>query len=338
MKYIVIGDLHLGVKNSSKVYHNVAKKLCERVIEYSKTHEISMLIQVGDFFDNRKALTHDTIECGLWMADQINDCFDKSFFIIGNHDTAYKETMYPHSLMIFDEYQKIEIVDKPVKFNNILMLPWLFDPDKDMVDSDICIGHFDINGAEMNSSGTLSRNHRLNFSDFSKYQLTLSGHYHTPKTYQHNVHYIGTPYQLTFNDMGSTRGFWILDDSDFSMEFVKFDEYPHHYSYTDKSTNISDVEGHIVRLTFTQDYGIDGNKEIIERFRKMNPQSLRIKYAKVDDGMTEEDISEETMKMSKLDILNKFYDMSDIPENIQIPMLKKLTAGIYKILKEGKNV
>lgn len=334
MKYIILGDLHIGVKNSSKVYHSVAKDLCENIIEYAEAEEIKGLIQVGDFFDNRKALTHDSIECGLWIADMFNKSFNRSYFIIGNHDTANKDTMYPHSLMIFDEFDNIDIIDEPIRQGNILMLPWLFDPDKDMTDADICIGHFDINGAEMNSAGTLSRNHRLNFSNFSRYQMTISGHYHTPKTYQHGVHYIGTPYQLTFNDMGSPRGFWVLDTNDKTMYFIKFDKYPHHYSYTDKSTDIADIRGHIVRLLFTEDHGIDGNKEIINKFRAMEPLSLRTKFAKLDDDMTEETISEETLNMDRVGIIHNFFDKSDIPENINIDLLKKMTEKIYKEIKD----
>jgi len=333
MSYILVGDTHIGTKKSSKRYHSIAITMFQEVCDYAKEHDIKYLIQVGDFFDNRKALTHSSIECAITIADMLEQTFDSSYFIVGNHDTSSKDTMFPHSLMIFNEHKKIHVVDKPQLYDNILMLPWMFNIKNDMVDADICIGNFDINGADMNSSGTVSRNHFLNFSDFSKYRLTLSGHYHTPKLYAHNVKYIGSPYQLTFNDINSTRGFWVMDTRDCNVNFIPFHDYPHHLAYNDKSEDIGDIEDNIVRLTFYNDYGIDGNKAIIDRFRELNPYSLRIKYARLDDGMTEETINEDIMVKTKLDILQEFHEKSELSEGVDLALLQKVSESIYKEMK-----
>ena len=238
---------------------------------------------------------------------------------------------------MFKEYNNVVVVDTPTYEEDILMLPWLFNPN-DMGKAKICIGHFDINGALMNSSGTVSKNHNLNFSDFAKYKMTISGHYHTPKTYMHNVWFVGSPYQLTHNDAGSKRGFWVLDTDfeDDSLAFVEFTKYPHHFSFTDKTINIGDIEGHIVRLAFTESHGIDGDKAIIEKFRTLNPYSLSINYANISDSMTEETISEVVMMKEKIDILFDFYDKSELPESIDLTILKKITKSIYKEIKDGK--
>jgi len=329
MKSIILGDLHLGVKNSSTTYHNVAVQLSNQIVKYATDHSIGTLIQTGDLFDNRKAISHDTIDISHDIITRFNDFFDMTYLIVGNHDTAKKDTMFPHSLVMFKEYDKVCIVDKPTKEGNILMLPWIFDM-TDMKDADICIGHFDINGATMNSAGTVSKNHNLNFSDFSKFKMTISGHYHTPKVYTHNVRYIGSPYQITHNDAGSVRGFWVLDtdfDSE-ALEFVEFKDYPHHFSFTDKSISNIDIDGHIVRLLFTESHGIDGDKAIIDGLRLRNPYSLTVKYANVSDGMTDEVISESVMVKDKLDILFDFYDKSDLPEGIDLVTLKKVTKLI----------
>jgi DNA repair exonuclease SbcCD nuclease subunit len=334
MKHILIGDLHLGIKGGSRRYLEIAEDLINFVISYAKEHDINHLIQVGDTFDNRRALTHDTIDTALEIARRVNEFFSESYFIVGNHDTANKDSMFPHALQIFEEFENIKVVDEPLKVNNILMLPWIFYPETDMIDADICIGHFDINGVMMNSAGTLSRNHRLNLSDFSKYKLTISGHYHTPNVYNHNVHYIGTPYQLNFNDIGSDRGFWVVDDKTFDMTLVRFDNYPHHFSYTDKSNDIDNIEGHIVRLVFTEDHGIEGNKDIIEKFRSMNPYSLRVKYARVDEGMTNDSITEEISVKNKENILLDFYNKSTLPDGINMVLLNKITKSLYKELRD----
>lgn len=332
MNAMVVGDLHLGVKNGSKLYLDTAKTLIDRVCDYATHRDIKTFIQVGDLFDNRKALTHNTIEAALDIAEQVSMTFDYAYFIVGNHDTANKDTMFPHALMIYENIPNIIVVDKPMKVGNILMLPWMFDME-DMDDAHICIGHFDINGVVMNSTGTTSRNHRLNFSDFQKYRMTISGHYHTPNNYENNIKYIGTPYQLTFNDMGSDRGFYVLNTDVPACDFVRFDWYPHHFTYTDKSPIHDDIKGHIVRLTFTEDYGIDGNRAIVEKFSSLEPLSLQIKYVNISKGMTDETISEDVMMKENIDILYDFYDKSDLPDGIEMGPLKKISESIYKEMK-----
>ncbi len=338
MKAIILGDMHLGVKNSSATYHNAAVELSKQIIDYAIDHSINTLIQTGDLFDNRKAISHDTIETSHNIVTRFNDFFDMTYLIVGNHDTANKDTMFPHSLIMFKEYNRVCVVDKPCFDNGIVMLPWIFNMEDMNISSvaDICIGHFDINGAVMNSAGTVSKNHNLNFSDFAKFKMTISGHYHTPKKYIHNVWYVGSPYQLTHNDAGSKRGFWVLDTdlNNEALEFVEFTDYPHHYSYTDKTISIDDIEGHIVRLTFTENHGIDGDKAIIEKFQKLNPYSLTVKYANMSDGMTEEEVSSAVMVKDKIDILYDFYDKSDLPESINLVYLKKITQSIYKGMKK----
>lgn len=338
-RYILLGDLHVGVKNSSRVYLSVALELAKEIIIYANSVGITKLIQVGDFFDNRKALTQDAIEVANAIMDMFSQYFDITYLIVGNHDTSKKDVLFPHSLSIFKKYPKVKIIERPhITDDGILMLPWLFSID-DLVPANICIGHFDINGATMNSSGTVSKNHLLNFSDFSKYKMTVSGHYHTPNTlYPHNVKYIGSPYQLTHNDAGSDRGFWEMDFDfeDNGLEFIRFDKYPHHYTITDKTTDIGNLEGGIVKLVFTESYGIDGDREIINNIRKLNPLSLIVKYANLSDNMTDSVVSEDVMVKEKIDILYDFYDKSEVPENINPALLKKITESLYKEMKNNE--
>ena len=95
MKAIILGDMHLGVKNSAVMYHNVAIELSKQIIDYAASNSIDYLIQVGDMFDNRKALSHDTIDTAHDIITRFNDFFTKTYLIVGNHDTAKKDTIFP---------------------------------------------------------------------------------------------------------------------------------------------------------------------------------------------------------------------------------------------------
>ena len=341
MKYIVVGDLHIGVKKGSPRYYEVVDKLIDRVIQYAKQHNITKLIQCGDVFDNRKSLLLSTLNIANNLFDKLTQHFTEIQIVAGNHDIANKNSMFPNSLVIFDKFNNINVITESQVIEDdyckMLFLPYLFDV-SEMVEADICIGHLNINGAVMNSSNVAARNHYLNFSDFAKYKLTISGHYHAPGLYTNNIRYVGAPYQLTFNDIKSNRGFWVLDTSDISMTFQEFIEYPHHYQFTDKSENvtITDVEDNIIKLVFTEDYGIDKNRDIINRYMDMKPYSLIVRYSNFQNIECSEEVDEDSFNKSKLDILTEYYEKVELPESVDLELLKAVTGQVYeKYIEEG---
>jgi DNA repair exonuclease SbcCD nuclease subunit len=54
---------------------------------------------------------------------------------------------------------------------------------------------------------------------FGKYEHVWSGHYHT-RSDKGNITYVGTPYELTWQDCGDPRGFHIFDTESRKLEFV----------------------------------------------------------------------------------------------------------------------
>lgn len=328
-KYLIIGDTHCGAKASSKLYHEVIFKFFNYVIDYCQQKGIKKMIHTGDFFDNRKTLSLSTIElASVTLGPLINDYFDESYIIIGNHDIYYEKSLEPTSLSLLRAFPKINIIDSPKKIDNIALLPWLFD---EFPSADILIGHLDINGIRMNSSGSVSKGHKYNTSDFSNYKMVISGHYHTPGIYG-NIQYVGTPYQLTFGDVNSTRGFHILDTDTLSLEFIEFTEYPHHILVKDTDDiNINDITGNNVKLIFTDDYGIDKNSEIINKIKDMNPASFSYTRFGIQETFTEDELSESDEDlMDNIEILISFISKSDLPEGIKQPILLKLVDKISK--------
>jgi DNA repair exonuclease SbcCD nuclease subunit len=59
----------------------------------------------------------------------------------------------------------------------------------------------------------------LSITELKSYNLVLSGHYHC-KSITDNLHYIGTPFQLSWNDYNEQKGFYVLDEK-FNYEFIE---------------------------------------------------------------------------------------------------------------------
>lgn len=331
MKYILLGDIHTGIKNDSMIYHQVVIDLFTDIISYAKENGISNMIQVGDFFDNRKKISPHTIDLiSEKISPLISENFENTYIVVGNHDTYYHDNMTPTTLSMFSPYNNIHIVDKPTILHNILMLPWLFD-DCDMVDADILIGHFDMNGIPMvKGYDVLSKNHRYSVSDFSKYKKVYSGHYHIKGVYG-NVTYIGTPYQMTFNDRDEVKGFYVLDTDTTEIEFIVFDKYPHHIVINDTDINDIDKElitGNNIKVLFTNDYGVEKNTLLSDKIRDMMPVSLKIIPMTISDTFTKEKIDNVSLKNS-IDVLRDYIDRSELPDGVNRDMINTIIDEIY---------
>ena len=333
MKYIVCGDTHLGHKKSSPMYHNVLKDLFSDICEYADTHNITKMIHMGDFFDNRNHITITSIDVAQYIGDMLSEQFEKVYMIIGNHDTTKKDDMFPTSLSLFKDYINIDIIGEPIKKDNILMLPWLFNKDE-MIDADIVLGHFDINGFPMNVSDTKSEGYPLNIGDFKKYNLVLSGHYHLPSEIS-NIKYVGSPYQLTFNEAETQMGFYVLDTDTLILELINFDKYPHHKTFKDIDLP-EGIEGDVIKLIFTDDYGITKNSEIIERYKQLKPYKLKVKPYYIDQTFTDDVIDVDDMILDKDELLYSYLDKSELPEGINLMFLKKLVGKLQEELNDGK--
>jgi DNA repair exonuclease SbcCD nuclease subunit len=59
----------------------------------------------------------------------------------------------------------------------------------------------------------------LNASIFNKFDSMYTGHFHK-KSDNGTVFYLGTPYQINWNDYGETKGFHIFDTETLEMEFI----------------------------------------------------------------------------------------------------------------------
>jgi len=331
MKYVIVTDTHLGVKKGNSVYLRSSVELFDQICAYAHSKNIKGFIHAGDFFDTRKSISVDVIEISLDIMKKLEETFKFIYMIIGNHDTYLKNQIKPTSLSIFKEHKNVTLIDKPYLIDNMLLLPWIFDKDAlNTNDTEICIGHFDINGIEMNASGFTPLHQRLNISDFKNFNTVLSGHYHVSSQTK-NIKYLGSPMQFTFNEINETTGFYILDSETTELEFIEFDKYPKHIIIKDiDDISDLDINNNNIKVVFTKDHGIDKNTRIISDIYLKNPNTVKVQYYNLNDTLTDDVIDEDISVKSKLDILFDFYDKSDLPVNIKHDILQNIVKTLYK--------
>ena len=230
MKIAVLGDTHFGARGDSPLFDQFFKRFYQELFfPYLEKNNIQHVIQLGDVFDRRKYVNFNTLKnCKQYFFDQLNIGY-QSIMLVGNHDTFFKNTVEVNSLgLLLSEYDRIHKIKGPFETSfggtSILFIPWICpENEKEVFEaislskSQICCGHFEIQGFEMYKGQIID--HGISPSLFDKFELVLSGHYHHKST-KRNITYCGTPYEMTWSDFDDTKGFHILDTDTRELEFV----------------------------------------------------------------------------------------------------------------------
>jgi len=337
MKRILVTDTHLGYKKANDFYLELVSNLFDDIVDYAKENNISELIHLGDFFDNRKNMSLKTLHYARLIGDKLKH-FDKSYLILGNHDLFYKDRYFPNSHQIFGSMDHIDVIDHPTEIGQMILVPWVVEGDEGssvlsaINDSKVkyCLGHWEINGADMNTSGQTVKDGEWDFHIFSKFDKTLSGHFHTVGSYDHNVVYLGSPYHMTFNDSGG-RGFYVFDDDTGDLDFIKWDKYPKFVQWHAKKDSLigEEFKGQIVKIIFYDDYGTIVNNQIIDDVQKAGAYQIFTEY-RFSKGMTDTTVNDDIQLLGPFEVHRDFLFHSQQPDHLNTKVLEKITQQLYE--------
>ena len=229
-KIVFLGDTHFGCRGDSQHFHEFFDKFyTETFFPYLIDNSIKHVIQLGDIFDRRKYSNHYTLdEAKRYFFSRFEELDIHLTTLLGNHDLFYKESLSISSSALFlKQFKNVTVVKEPTKLlSGISIIPWIckenYQECLDFIKADtssICVGHFEIEGFKMYQSSILSE-HGLSAKMFSNYERVLSGHYHHASK-RGNIEYIGTPYEMTWQDFGDQKGFCVFDLETRELDNVK---------------------------------------------------------------------------------------------------------------------
>lgn len=324
MKCIIVSDIHLGISNNNQIWLDQTKKLFEHIIDECVKRDIYTVCILGDFFHDRKNLYMKTIETAIYIVNILKQSNIQVKIILGNHDVFYKTENTINSLHIFNEYNNIEIIEKSTIIDGVGFIPWNCDLN---IDTDVIFGHFEINGFSL-GNGRVFEKGEYKISDFSKYKMVLTGHFHTPSKIS-NIQYLGSPYQLTFNDVGSKRGFYVFDNGE--LEFIEFQCIEFVYITTEEEPDPLKIKGNIVRLIFEKDYGTTENDKKIQNIQMYDPLLFYTDFSKISNEITVDDTEQTSIHDIKTnrEILNEFINIGKHPENIEVNKMMKIIDALF---------
>jgi DNA repair exonuclease SbcCD nuclease subunit len=344
MKIALITDTHWGVRNDSLAFLDYFEKFYNNVFFPTlEERGIKTIIHLGDIVDRRKYINYVTLRRmkDVFIDRCVKDGIDLHV-LIGNHDVPYKNTNDVNSMQeLFDKndikyYSSAETVDFGVP---ILMMPWINNSNYaeamtkiEDTSAQILFGHLEVAGCLMERG--MMNEHGLNIDVFKKFDVVASGHFHH-RSNTKNVHYLGSPYEMTWGDYSDTKGFHIFDTEARTFEFIA-----NPYSlfqkifYSDEGKeqkDLLDVDFEQYRGSYIKVIKQDSSNPywfdlFMDELYKVEPLHIQI----VDDHLNlnledDDDIVNEAE--DTVTILSKYIDT--LPDNVPKKQLDNLMRSLY---------
>lgn len=199
----VFSDLHYGMKNNNREHNDNCEQFIKWMISESKKENIKTCIFLGDYHHVRSAINISTLNYSVSGLKLLNDYFDHTYFIIGNHDMFYRDKYEIHSLPYISQFPKIQTIDAITSIGGgITLVPWLVAEEwknvPDITDPYI-FGHFELPNFKMNAMVSMPDHGLLNATHFKNQKQVFSGHFHKRQN-NGKIYYIGNAFPHNYAD------------------------------------------------------------------------------------------------------------------------------------------
>lgn len=352
MKVALITDQHFGARNDSLHFMDFYEKF------YSETffpklleEKIDTVIILGDTFDRRKYVNFYSLQRAKRMFfDPLVQNNIHVHMLVGNHDTYYKNTNEVNSPeLLLEDYKNISIISEPGNITignqyHIAMMPWIcpenYQASMELLNtttSPVCMGHFEIEGFQMYRGAPSHEG--LKPSLFDKFHMVFSGHYHH-KSSRGSIHYLGNPYELTWQDHDDPRGFHIFDLQTHELEFVRnpntifkkaiYDDKK--YSIKELSElDLSNYKNSYVKVVVASKSNPYLFDMFINKLYQVNPIDITV----AEDLVEIDDIEDVDQTEDTTTILNKYVD--NLTTDLNKDKLKTLFRELYVEALNGED-
>ena len=342
MKIAIITDQHFGCRKNSKLFHDYFLRFYEDVFFPTlEKEDITTIVDMGDTFDSRKGIDFGAL---TWAKENYYNRLQKMGIeihsIVGNHTAYYKNTNDINAInLLLREYANVKIYSEttPIEIDNlsILLVPWI-NPENEkktmaMIEqsrSPVIMGHLELHGFKVNDYVVME--HGTNIDPFAKFDRVYSGHFHT-RSSQNNIHYLGSPYEMYWNDWNDTRGFHLFDTE--TLEHTPINNPYNIFEkvfYEDTPFQTFDTRGFedkIVKVIVRKKSDIGQFERFIDKIYSANVAELKIVenfdfsgwYDTSETGYESEDT---------LSILNRYIDDSEV--SLDKSIITKMVDEIYR--------
>ena len=207
-------DIHFGMKSGSRLHNKDCEDFIEWFIKEAKKENCEVCIFLGDWHHNRATTDVSTMNYSVSNLEKLNNAFDKTYLMLGNHDEFYKDKREIHSLEFARLFPNIVSINAPLTDGDVTLLPWLVGDEWrtiKSIKSKYMFGHFELPSFYMNAMVQMPDHGELKAEHFEHQEYVFSGHFHKRQK-QGKIHYLGNAFPHNYADAwDDDRGMMILD-------------------------------------------------------------------------------------------------------------------------------
>jgi len=303
-KVAVFTDIHYGMKNNSREHNDSCENFIKWMIEQAKIHNIKTCIFGGDWHHVRSSINISTLNYSVSGLKLLNDYFDHTVFLLGNHDLFYRDKYEIHSLPYISQFPKIHTIDSMREIGDVAFVPWLVADDWKRVPNlkaPYMFGHFELPKFKMNAMVEMPDHGLLNPTHFVNQKQVFSGHFHKRQN-KGKIWYIGNTFPHNFADSWDDDRGMMIWEPDKNPTFINWPDSPKYRTLT-LSQVVSNPTKYIDEKTFAKiTIDIDASYEDTQFIRELLEKDLQAREvhmltAKIDDQdmLNEEDINFESV-------------------------------------------
>lgn len=332
-KIAIFSDLHLGIKQDSIEWHNIALNWVDWFVFELRKRNIKDVAFLGDFFHTRNSISANTLHIASEVLNKLSEF--NLYFILGNHDLYYANSPSVSPVNLFQGRGNIKVFAKPelVSFNSkqILFCGWGYNPEE-YPNADVLFTHAEINMFKYNLvAGNCEEGYKAS-GLLEKFDLVYSGHFHLRQEKEwpnKRIVYVGNTFPMDHSDTYSTeKGFDILDLDTLTSEFVKNEISPKFYKlrlseliennkWTIEKLSNEVVPGNIFKIIIDLDITPTDMNILSNIITNLKPLEFSIEW---ENGKNfSQDIAEVELKAFDMeDAIKKYIELLDIPNKNEV--------------------
>ena len=220
-------DIHFGMKSGSRIHNTDCEDFVKWFCEEAKAAGAETCIFLGDWHHNRATTDVSTMNYTVSNLERLNETFEKTYFMVGNHDLFYKDKREINSIEFMRLFPNIVPITEQLTEGDVTLLPWLVGEEWKAVKnikSRYVFGHFELPYFKMNAMVEMPDHGELQPDHFVNQEYVFSGHFHKRQT-KGNVTYIGNAFPHNYADA------W---DDERGMMFLEWGGTPEYKTWPDQ--------------------------------------------------------------------------------------------------------
>ncbi len=225
---MVFTDIHLGLRHNSSEHNQDCLDFIDWFVEEGNKRDAETCIFMGDFHHHRSNVNAQTQNFMIEAMKMLNDNFEQTYFLVGNHDLYFRENRSITSSKFATLFPNINLVDEPLIKGNVALVPWLVEDEwKNItnIKSKYLFGHLELPGFKMNANIEMPDTGTLNSTHFQNQEMIFSGHFHMRQT-KGKINYIGNPFGHNYSDVWDFNRGGMFLEWDKNPEFVNYENGP----------------------------------------------------------------------------------------------------------------